>query len=147
MVRLAAIAYAIVRTGVVMKFLLLGILAATMPWTAAAVCPGHSPSFTATSSGAFYLCPADVDAEANPVTASFYTSCTVTVNWGAGKSAFVTLTSITPGTPMLVSFPAATGAGTGTGFCTNNSAVIGASATSAITFPRVAAPAAPGLSK
>ena len=127
-----------------MKFVLLAILIATMPWPAAAVCPGHSATFTATSTGGFRLCAPEVDADGDPVAAAFYGSCTVTVTWGAGKSAFVNLTSITPGTAQIVGFPAAKGAGTGIGFCTNADGIIGANATSAITFRR-GNPAPPGM--
>ena len=116
------------------------------PIGALAVCPAHSPTFAATSTGGFRLCAPEVDADGDPVTAAFYGSCTVTVTWGAGKSAFVNLTSITPGTAQLVSFPAAKGAGTGVGFCTNADGIIGANVTSAITFRR-GVPATPSLSQ
>jgi len=119
------------------------ILLASAP--ALAVCPGHSPSFTATATGGFRLCAPEVDADGDPVTASFYQSCTVTAAWQNGtKTGFVTLAPITPGTAQVVGFPAAKGAGTGTGFCTNVDGIIGANATSAITFRR-GNPAAPGM--
>jgi len=127
-----------------MKYLAFAtILLASAP--ALAVCPAHSPSFTATATGGFRLCAPEVDADGDPVGASFYQSCTVTATWGAGRTAFVTLAPITPGTAQVVGFPAAKGIGTGTAFCTNTSSVIGASATSAVTFPRTGSPASPNL--
>ena len=116
---------------------------------ASAVCPAHQPSFTATATGGFRLCAPEIDFDGDPVTAAFYSSCTVSVTWQSGlKSAFVNLTTITPGATQLVSFPAAKGAGgVGVAFCTNVDGVIGVnSATSAITFRR-GNPAAPGLSQ
>lgn len=131
-----------------MRFLISLATVAFLAAPAWAVCPAHAPTITATPSGAFRLCAPEVDADNDPVTASFYASCTVSVTWQNGlKSAFVNLTTITPGAPQLVSFPAAKGAGMGVGFCTNTEGVVGAnSATSAVTFRR-GNPAAPGLSQ
>jgi len=128
-----------------MLLVCLVLFGSTAAW---AVCPAHAPTITATSAGAFRLCAPEVDADGDPVTAAFYTSCTVSATWQSGlKSAFVNLTTITPGTTQLVSFPAAKGPGMAVGFCTNVEGTIGAnSATSAVTFRR-GNPAAPGLSQ
>jgi len=132
-----------------MRALSLAILLAAGP--AWAVCPAHMAAITATPTGAFRLCASETDQEGDPLPASAYQSCTVNVTWAGGsKTGFVNLTSITPGTPMLVSFPAAKGAGNATGFCTNTDGVTapGAAgiAASAMTF-RLGTPGKPGLSQ
>ena len=113
-----------------------------------AVCPAHEPTFvpSALSTGGFKVCVPDVDVDGDPAPASFYQSVTVSAVWGTTGTASVVLTTVTPGTPMLVSFPAAKGAGSATAFATNQDGVNGVSATSAVTFRR-GHPAKPGMSK
>ena len=129
-----------------MRTLVLAILLAAGP--AAAVCPAHEPAIvpSALASGGFKVCVPDVDADGDPAPASFYQSVTVSAVWGTTGTASVVLTTVTPGTPMLVSFPAAKGAGSATAFATNQDGVNGVSATSAVTFRR-GHPAKPGMSK
>jgi len=134
-----------------MRYQWLILLASMISVPAWAVCPAHEPTITASATGGFRLCAPETDQDGDPVTASFYQSCTVNVTWGGGaKTAFATLTSITPGAPMVVGFPAAKGPGTAIGFCTNSDGVTtpgaGGTASSALTF-RAGYPGKPGMSK
>jgi len=133
-----------------MRTLILVLALATMPWPAQAVCPGHSNAITAGANGSFRLCPKEVDADGVTVPAGYYASCQVTAVWGDSQTTTVTLPTPTPGTPVLVSFPAARGVGGATGTCTSTAAyggLTGAVAASAITFRPVAAPAAAVLAQ
>lgn len=134
-----------------MQYLILTILLAWLPWPAAAVCPGHSNAIVAGANGSFRLCPKEVDADGATVpTTGYYASCEVKAVWGDAQTTTVTLPTPTPGTPVLVSFPAARGVGGATGTCTSTAAyggLTGAVSASAITFRPVAAPASPVLAQ
>lgn len=116
----------------ILAVLLLVVVASS----AGAVCPAHQPTIQATTDGKLRLCPAETDADGDPVGAGFYASCEARAAWGGGKTAAVTLTAPTAGTPVIVGFPAAKGAGSVSADCTNADGVKGAAVTSTVTFRR-----------
>lgn len=120
---------------------LLGVMAGS----AQAICPTGQLSFNSVD-GKFKICPAELDVDGDPVGAGFYKQCDVTVTWGGSKTASFTLNAPVAGVPVVVSFPAAKGAGGATGTCTNVDNVTGAVAAASITFPR-GKPAKPVLSE
>jgi len=111
------------------------LLLALVPWPAAATCPGHQQAIVATPEGTFKLCPQTMDAGTppQPVSLGFYSHCDVTGIWSGG-SAVVTVTNPAPGVPVVVGFPAATGAGGATASCTNTNGATSPINASAITF-------------
>jgi len=130
------------------KLTLALMLIATPAW---AVCPAHSNAIAATVGGGFRMCPSETDADGVAVPSTgYYASCQVTATWGGSQTASVTVSTPTPGTAVVVNFPAARGIGSATGTCTStpaNGGLTGAVASSAITFRPIAAPASPVLSQ
>ncbi len=104
---------------------------------AQAACPTSSAtSVTAGPNGALKVCPAEVDADGDPVGSGFYARCDVRATWVGGGSASTSVTALTPGTTFTVNFPAAKGAGSASADCTNVENVKGAAATASVTFRR-----------
>lgn len=119
-----------------MRRAILAVLVLVVAGVARAVCPAHQPAITATTDGKLRLCPAETDADGDPVGAGFYASCEARAAWGVGKTATITLTAPAAGTPVIVGFPAAKGAGSVSADCTNADGVKGAAVTSTVTFRR-----------
>lgn len=86
---------------------------------ARAACSGHQASITAGPDGTFRLCPREQAADGTPVGPTYYERCDVSVVWEGGGAAATAIARPLPGVPVLVSFPAAHGAGGATATCTS----------------------------
>lgn len=107
--------------GASVSALRLVVLAATLLGVgeARAACTGHQASITAGPDGTFRLCPREQAADGTPVGSAYYERCDVSVVWEGGGASSTMIARPVPGVPVLVSFPAAHGAGGATATCTS----------------------------
>lgn len=115
---------------------ILAVLLLVVALPAWAVCPIHQPTIKASVDGKLKLCPSEVDFDGDPVGTGFYQSCEARATWAGGGTATFAITAPVAGTAMVISFPAAKGAGSVSGDCTNADGIRGPAVTSTVTFRR-----------